>query len=157
MRRASWAGGTTPTGALQRANDALSHLHGVSRSASAFGYNEAQLKFHEGNALTHLGEVDAAWIAQKQALALYPIEDSDRVLVHLDRSIGLARSGEAEAALAYATDALTDAPTEHRVGIVVARTGQLIEELARQRLSTSVLNGDVRHLLELTNGTDLDS
>lgn len=143
--------------ALHRANDALSNLHGASRSASAFGYNEAQLKFHEGNALTHLGEIDAAWTAQKQALALYPVEDSDRVLVHLDRSIGLARSGDAEAAIVYATDALTDAPLEHRVGIVVVRTRQLVEELTRQRLSAPVVNGDVRHLLELTDGNNTDS
>lgn len=142
--------------ALHRANDALSHLHGVSRSASAFGYNEAQFKFHEGNALTHLGEVDAAWIAQKQALALYPVEDSDRVLVHLDRSIGLARAGDAEAAISYATDALTDAPSEHRVGIVVVRTRQLVEELTRQHLAAPVINGDVRHLLELTTGSNPD-
>ena len=142
--------------ALHRANDALSNLHGGSRSASAFGYNEAQLKFHEGNALTHLGEVDAAWTAQKQALALYPMDDSDRVLVHLDRSIGLVRSGNAKAAIAYASDALTDAPSEHRVGIVVVRTRQLVEELTRQRLLTPAINGDVQHLLELTDGTNPD-
>jgi tetratricopeptide (TPR) repeat protein len=143
--------------ALHRADDALSNLHGVSRSASAFGYNEAQFKFHEGNALTHLGEVDGAWTAQKQALALYPVEDSDRVLVHLDRSIGLARTGDADAAISYATDALTDAPMEHRVGIVVVRTRQLVEELTRQRLSAPVINGDVHRLLELTDGTNTNS
>jgi transcriptional regulator with XRE-family HTH domain len=140
--------------ALHRANDALSHLHGAARSASGFGYNEAQLRFHEGNALTHLGDVEAAWTAQKQALALYPVEDSDRVLVHLDRSIGLVRSGDAAAAVSYATDALADAPSEHRLGIVVVRTRQLVDELTQQRLSPRAVSGDVRHLLELTVGTD---
>lgn len=143
--------------ALDRANDAMGGLHGVARSASAFGYNEAQLRFHEGNALTHLGDVDAAWIAQKQALALYPLEDSDRVLVHLDRSVGLVRAGDAEAALVYASDALADAPPEHRVGIVVSRTRQLVDELERARLPAAVVNGDVRHLLELTDGTESHS
>jgi tetratricopeptide (TPR) repeat protein len=140
--------------AIERADDILSRLGSDARASSAFGYNEAQLRFHEGNALTHLGEIEPAWEAQKRALALYPVEDSDRILVHLDRAIGLAVSGEAEAAIAHALDTLADAPAEHRVGIVAVRTKQLVDQLRQQKLSASLLGGDVRHLLELTNRTD---
>jgi len=40
--------------ALQLAEACLSHLDAGSIGTSAFDYNEAQLRFHEGNAFTHL-------------------------------------------------------------------------------------------------------
>jgi len=42
------------------------------QSQSAFGYNQAQLRFHEGNAYTHLHDTRAAWEAQERALELCP-------------------------------------------------------------------------------------
>lgn len=138
--------------ALERADSILSRLNTGSQAASAFGYNEAQFRFHEGNALTHLGEVDSAWESQKRALALYPINDGDRLLIHLDRAMGLAHSGDARAAIDHAFKALVDVSPDQRLGIVAIRTRQLVNALQPERLSESLANGSVRHLLELTEG-----
>ncbi|HWH00617.1 MAG TPA: hypothetical protein VNV66_15145 [Pilimelia sp.] len=46
--------------ALAAAETVLGRLDTASTTASAFGYNEAQLRFHEGNAYTHLGTTRAA-------------------------------------------------------------------------------------------------
>lgn len=138
--------------ALERANDVLARLSSQDRVSSAFGYNEAQLRFHEGNALTHLGKIELAWQAQKRALALYPVDDSDRLLVHLDRAFGLAHDGDADSAVQHALEALADTPPDQRVGIAAIRTRQLVIELQR-RGATSPLRGELDHLLELTNGT----
>lgn len=61
--------------ALQRAETCLSHLDAGSIGTSAFDYNEAQLRFHEGNAFTHLHDTSAAWQAQERALLLCPASD----------------------------------------------------------------------------------
>lgn len=49
--------------ALQRAEACFSQLNAESIGTSAFSYNEAQLRFHEGNALTHLHDTGSAWQA----------------------------------------------------------------------------------------------
>src|SRR5262249_29890553 len=56
--------------ALGRAEGSLSALDGDALLSSAFGYNESQLRFHEGNAYTYLGDVPRALKAQKRALEL---------------------------------------------------------------------------------------
>src|SRR2546430_2024307 len=74
--------------ALQEAEKILDALDDAIVAASAFGYDEAQLCFHEGNALTHLGDTKAAWRAQERALALMPAADfMDRALTRLDRGL----------------------------------------------------------------------
>ena len=86
--------------ALDRAEVAVSNLEPEALVPSAFGYNEAQLRFHEGNTLTHLRDTRAAWTAQDQALALYPERDYlDRSLVELDRATCLAHDGDVACAL----------------------------------------------------------
>lgn len=85
------------------AEDALAGFDAEASTASAFGYNEAQLRFHEGNAYTHLRDTARAWPAQQRALELYDAGDYlDRTLVHLDRVDCLARDGDTPAAVAYA-------------------------------------------------------
>lgn len=139
--------------AILNANEALASLSADLRGQSAFGYNEAQLKFHEGNALVNLGDIEAAWISQKRALALYPINDGDRILVHLDRAVGLVRVGSVSEALAYAGEALCDTPQEQRVGIVAGRTRQLLNEIERAGFPlAAVADGGAQDLIALTSG-----
>lgn len=69
------------TAAIEVAESTLSRLRPDEVVASAFGYDEAQLRFHAGNAYTHLGDTTAAWLAQERALELYSHDD------HLDRSL----------------------------------------------------------------------
>ena len=119
-------------GKLHRAGDAriaigaaeaiLSSLDEKSLVASAFGYNEAQLRFHEGNAWTHLGDTERAWQAQQRALELYPDSDYlDRTLVQLDRAICVANDGDPTGAIAHATEALTSCSEDERRGLLTAR------------------------------------
>jgi transcriptional regulator with XRE-family HTH domain len=106
----------------------LGRLDADARQPSAFGYNEAQFRFHAGNAYTHLGETTAAYEAQDRALALYPDSDYlDRALVKLDRAECLARDNDLTAAASWAVDALHGAGNEQP-------RDQLLDNRARQVL-----------------------
>ena len=116
--------------ALREAERILEGLDDAIVAASAFGYDEAQLRFHEGNALTHLGDTKAAWRAQERALALVPAADfMDRALTRLDRAVCLARDGDASAAASEALDTLTGLSPEQRRGIISRRAEQLVARL----------------------------
>jgi transcriptional regulator with XRE-family HTH domain len=116
--------------AMDRAEAALDGLSPDEVSPSAFGYNEAQLRFHQGNALTHLHDTDYAWSAQKRALDLYPPSDyMDRALVHLDRASCLAHDGESETAMLYATQTLLSLTGEQRTGLIAGRGQEVYDAL----------------------------
>jgi hypothetical protein len=108
--------------ALERAEVTLAGLDADSVNASAFGYTEAQLRFHEGSAWTAVHDTGRAWTAQARALALCPEGDwMDRTLVHLDRAACLSADGDVEHGLAVATQAMLDLPASHRTGLVLLR------------------------------------
>ncbi len=116
--------------AIARAEAVLSSLQDAETGATAFGYNEAQLRFHEGSAYTQLGDARAAWRAQERALALYPESDyTDRTLIYLDHSICLARDGEAPSAVEIATSALSALNQDERKGIIIVRARDLLASL----------------------------
>ncbi|TDB88838.1 XRE family transcriptional regulator [Actinomadura sp. KC216] len=113
--------------ALRRAEDKLGALPDEAINSSAFGYSEAQLRFHEGNALTYLGDSDAAWAAQRQALALCPAHDfTDRTLIQLDRTLCLTKDGDITEALACAVAALTPLTEAQRQGIISLRGHEVL-------------------------------
>ena len=88
--------------ALNTAESYLTVLALASMGTTAFGYNEAQLRFHESNALTHLGDTAAAWQAQDRALQLVaPTDFMDRAFTELDRAVCLAKDGDAAGAVTY--------------------------------------------------------
>jgi hypothetical protein len=117
--------------------------------ASAFGYNEAQLRFHESNALTHLGDTKAAWAAQSRALDLMPPDDfMDRAFTQLDRSACLAQMGDAFAAAGHALDTLLDLSAEQREGIITTRARQFVGTLPAQGATLPTVR-DLRDLLAL--------
>ena len=67
---------------------------------SAFGYDEGQLRFHEGDALTRLGETERALDALGEALRHYPEANYlDRALVLLDKAEILRRRGDLQSAV----------------------------------------------------------
>src|SRR5205814_56673 len=121
--------------ALARAETAVGALGPDALLPSAFGYNEAQLRFHEGNALTHLHDTKAAWTAQDRALTLYPSSDYlDRTLLGLDRASCLAYDGDATAAMTHATETVVSLTGEQRRGLILLRGRQVFDALtARQR------------------------
>jgi tetratricopeptide (TPR) repeat protein len=122
--------GTDAQAAIATAEQILGHLDAGSVTASAFGYDEAQLRFHEGNALTHLGATERAWRAQQRALELYPDSDYlDRALVRLDRASCLAQDGDPSEAMRYATEALVSLTDEERQGLLTVRGREVLRSL----------------------------
>src|SRR5262249_25831180 len=94
-----------------------------------------QLRFHEGNALTHLHDTRGAWAAQNRALELYPASDYlDRTLLQLDRASCLAYDGDVTGAMTHATQTLTRLSDEQLSGMILLRGGQVLDALSeRQR------------------------
>jgi hypothetical protein len=125
---------------LGRAESLLSQLDRKAVTASAFGYSEAQLRFHAGNAYTHLHNSEAVWRNQEAALALYPDSDYlDRALTKLDYAHCLAYDGDVTGAMAYAVDVLTGLTRQQQTGIIAARAGQALEVVpVRQQAVPSV-------------------
>ncbi len=113
--------------ALRQAETLLSNLDMATASPSAFVYNEAQLRFHESSALTHLGDTRAAWLAQERALELVaPADFMDRAFTRLDRAMCLATEGDAREASSYTRDTLLDLSPAERLGIIAGRARQIV-------------------------------
>lgn len=136
--------------ALGRAEEILSHLDGDALIPSAFSYNEAQLRFHEGNAYTHLGETQSAFAAQDRALALCAPDDyTDWAMTRLDRAHCLTSADQAADAVDYATETLTTLSESQRRGIITLRGCEIFDGLPKQQQVTPAAR-DLRDLLMLT-------
>lgn len=126
--------------ALQRAEACLSHLKTGSIGTSAFDYNEAQLRFHQGNIFTHLHDTSAAWQAQQIALSLCPTSDyMDRTMTQLDRAHCLAYDGDVAGAVAIVVQATTSLTDQQRHGIIAARAREAIAILPPQHRALSAV------------------
>lgn len=121
--------------AQRQAETLVSRLDMETAEPSAFTYNEAQLRFHESNALTHLGDTKGAWLAQDRALELVaPSDFMDRAFTQLDRAMCLAIDGDASNAAIHAHDTLLGLSTAQRQGIICGRAQQIVHALpSRQR------------------------
>lgn len=129
-----------------RAQDLFASLSPGEINDSAFGYSEAQLHFHRGNAYTYLGDTRAAWRAQQRALELYSSTDYlDRALVGLDRTMCLARDGDTSGALEYATATLVPLTKDQREGIISLCGREILEVIPYKQKALPA----VRQLREL--------
>lgn len=138
--------------ALGRAEEVLSHLDGASLTPSAFGYTEAQLRFHEGSAYTHLRNARAAIRAQDRALELCaPGDFTDWAMTRLDRALCLCQAErDTGAGLDYAIQTLTALSESLRRGIITLRGHELLNSLSKsQRASLPARN--LHELLMLTS------
>jgi tetratricopeptide (TPR) repeat protein len=116
--------------ALARAEEVLSHLDGESLVPSAFGYNEASFRFHEGNAYTHLRDFKSAMRAQARALDLCaPDNYADWAMTRLDRAQCLIYSGDITTGLQYASETITMITPAQRRGIITLRGQDIVETL----------------------------
>jgi len=136
--------------ALTRAESILSQLSGDLLIPSAFGYNEASFRFHEGNAYTHLRDVKSAFKAQERALELCSQDNyTDWALTRLDRAQCLVYSGDVSDGLAYAIATMTSLTEAERRGIITLR-GQQIAEALPEGAKKAVAARDFNDLLMLT-------
>jgi tetratricopeptide (TPR) repeat protein len=116
--------------ALARAEDVLSQLDGDSLIPSAFGYNEASFRFHEGNAYTHLGDFKSAMRAQDRALELCaPDNYADWAMTRLDRAQCLIYAGDVTSGLDYAKETVTTITAAQRQGIITLRGREIMKVL----------------------------
>ena len=144
----------TTRAALARAEDILSHLRGDELVPSAFGYNEGQLRFHEGSAYTSLHDARSAFSAQDRALKLcLPGDYTDWAMTRLDRAICLAYNGDTAAALSYAMETLAGLTETQRRGIITLRGYDLLNNLPAQQDAPEEAR-DFRELLMLTTETE---
>lgn len=133
--------------ALQRAERVLENLDGDEVVASAFGYNEAQLRFHEGNAYTHLHDTRSAWEAQERALELCPSTDfMDRALTQLDRASCLAHDGDIATSVSYATETLVSLSDPQRDGLIRLRAHEIVAALPEEQQAIPLVR-ELRDLL----------
>lgn len=120
--------------ALAGAEVALDRLDPGERIGSAFGYSESQLRFHSGNAWTHLGDTGRARDEHARALDLYPVDDhTDRALIRLDQAVCLAVDGDPAAAAVHATDTIVGLPEEHRNELIVYRAREVAARVPEAR------------------------
>lgn len=140
--------------ALDRAEVILGELDGNDLDASAFGYNEAQLRFHEGSAFTQLGDTRAALAAQDRALELCaPGDYMDWALIRLDRAVCLLLDGDVKGALQVAADTIKSVTPPQRVGIISTRVHELLSALDGAGHNAAHV-GELRELLLLTTVTE---
>jgi transcriptional regulator with XRE-family HTH domain len=133
--------------ALGYAEACLSRLDASDIGTSAFNYNEAQLRFHEGNAFTHLHDTRAAWRAQETALDLCPASDyMDQTMTKLDRANCLVYDGDVTGAVDVMTEATTQLTDQQRQGIIAARVRETIAVLTPQHQALPVVR-DLHDLL----------
>lgn len=121
--------------AIGAAESALSVLTvSETTGGSAFGYDEAQLRFHESNALTHLGDTRPAYLAQSRALTLIRPDDfMDRVLTELDRAVCLTRDGDTCSAAQMAVQAVLAVDDHKRAGIITGRAHEVLNLVSHDR------------------------
>ena len=125
--------------ALQAAEVALERLPMAEQTPSAFGYSESQLRFHSGNAWTHLGDTSRAADEHARALELYPSSDrTDISLIHLDQAMCLATDGDPAAAAALATQTIVGLPEQHRSQLIIYRARDVAARVPEARAVTEV-------------------
>jgi transcriptional regulator with XRE-family HTH domain len=135
--------------ALGRAEGILSQLDGDVLIPSAFGYNEASFRFHEGNAYAHLRDVKSAFKAQERALELTVRDDyADWAMTRLDRAQCLVYAGDITGGLEFATETVANLTVPQRQGIVTLRGQEVVESLP-EKAKKLVAADDLRELLML--------
>lgn len=134
--------------AIGRAEDALGRLGPDAVIDSAFGYNEAQLRFHQGDALTRLGDTTGALDALRAALDYCAADNYlDRALISLARAESLSqRDATAAVDEALSVVAALDAP--RRDALIVERAHHLVgtvgDPFERKRLTEGLANISTR-------------
>ncbi|WP_263170708.1 helix-turn-helix domain-containing protein [Streptomyces sp. SCSIO ZS0520] len=150
--------GSEVVAALNRSEAALDRIPERDREDSAFGYSEAQLRFHSGNALVHLGDAHAA---RDQLTAAQPLfAQTNRVdlpLIGLDLAMCHAIEGDPAAAAAVGAATVLSLPVAHRSPLIIFRARDVADKVPQARELREVR--ELREILAApqSSGGDLDA
>ncbi|GLZ09627.1 hypothetical protein Acsp03_70930 [Actinomadura sp. NBRC 104412] len=148
---------------LGQVEEMVERLDDESRVPSAFSYNEAQFRFHQGNAYTLLARrdddpranVEKALQAQEQALELCaPGDYTDWALTRLDRADCLALSGDIQACALYMAETLSCLTEQQREGIITLRGHEIVAALPQEKQALPIVRDVHDLLMQTTNGTE---
>jgi tetratricopeptide (TPR) repeat protein len=99
---------------------------------SIFGFSRRRFLFYESRVLLDTGNLGAAWIAQDEALGLYPDEgNGDVTILQLDRARLLVNQGDAHGGCAHAVRTLTQLPEERQAPLFVKRAWRVLASIPR--------------------------
>ncbi|MEV6303883.1 helix-turn-helix transcriptional regulator [Actinoplanes sp. NPDC051861] len=108
--------------ALHHAENIFTQTSSSTSVNTAYTFTAGQLHFYRSHALTTIGETDAAWRAQDDALATFgPGEKLDPTLVHLDRALCMVTAGDIPGGVDHASQVLLNLPVAYRPTIVLRR------------------------------------
>jgi len=138
--------------ALARAEQLVAGLDEEEQVPSAFGYNEAQLRFHAGSAYTRLRDPERAQPEQVRALELCASGDyTDGALTRLDRADCLVFDGQIELGVHAIVSTLSGLNDSQRQGIIDLRAREIVTGLTPEKRSFR----PVRELVEQWQHQDL--
>ena len=111
--------------ALARARSAFAQMNPSQQEDTVFGYTERQLYFHQGDALTRLGQTIEADLILEQALEKYEGELLDQTLIRLDQAQCRLLEGDGAEALRMGQAACTRVGEGFLTDIILRRAGDL--------------------------------
>lgn len=118
---------------------------------SMYGWPEYRLRHGESFVYTYLGDVRRAESAQSQAIALYPYDYfRERAQVRLHQALRLVRSGDLDAGISHAVDALSEIPQSQQIEVIL----EVARSVARAVPGTEQNRVGLSELKELTSSTD---
>jgi transcriptional regulator with XRE-family HTH domain len=147
---------------LSQAEDMVEHLDAEALIPSAFGYNEAQFRFHQGNVHALLAQheddprrdVRLALQAQERALSLCaPGDYTDWALTRLDRASCLLHEEDLSAGVLYMVETFTELTEQQREGIITLRGHEVVNALPPEQQRLPIVRDLQDLLMETTNKT----
>jgi tetratricopeptide (TPR) repeat protein len=115
--------------ALSRARAAFAQMSPAQQEDTVFGYTERQLYFHQGDALTRLGQTIEADLILEQALEKYEGDLLDQTLIRLDQAQCRLLEGDGEEALKMGMEAVRRVGEGFRTDIILRRAIDLTQAI----------------------------
>ncbi|WP_308201562.1 XRE family transcriptional regulator [Sphaerisporangium perillae] len=111
--------------ALSRARAAFAQMTPAQQEDTVFGYTERQLYFHQGDALTRLGQTIEADLILEQALEKYEGDLLDQTLIRFDQAQCRLLEGDGDEALRMGMEAVRRVGEGFRTDIILRRAIEL--------------------------------
>ncbi|MGW4642597.1 XRE family transcriptional regulator [Sphaerisporangium sp. NPDC004334] len=115
--------------ALSRARAAFAQMTPAQQEDTVFGYTERQLYFHQGDALTRLGQTIEADLILEQALEKYEGDLLDQTLIRFDQAHCRLLEGDGDEALRMGMEAVRQVGESFRTDIILRRATELARNI----------------------------